>query len=117
VPILVSGDTGETKRAAHRFAAIRMRSAILVSEFPVSRVKPKKAAQTTFGNQALRVKPVTPLSLPLRDTASGANRASVTIRLPILTPAQRVSRSCAETDVCSDEGACVRFGWRHMRTP
>ena len=35
----------------------------------------------------------------MHDPASGANDASVTIRLLIATPVQGVSRSCAETDV------------------
>ena len=52
----------------------------------------KKAAQRLFGNQALTVIPVTPLSPPPRHLQAKTD-ASVPIRPLILTPAQRVRRS------------------------
>jgi hypothetical protein len=93
VPILVSesGDTVETKRAAHRFSAIRMRS---LSDR-------RQCALPT-------VQTVTLLSTPPRHLQAKTD-ASVTIRLLIPTPAQRVSRSRAETDVLQLSAAARRF--------
>ena len=77
---------GETKSAAHRFAAIRMR---FLND-------PRQGSLPT----------VQPLNLePAAATPAGENDASVTIRPGIPTPTERVSAICAERIFCSDEGA------------
>ena len=53
-------------------------------------VETQESSATVFGNQALTVKPVTPLSPP-RQLHQVRTDASVTIRLLISTPVQRVS--------------------------
>jgi hypothetical protein len=53
-------------------------------------VETEESSATVFGNQALTVKPVTPLSPP-RQLHQVRTDASVTIRLLISTPVQRVS--------------------------
>ena len=63
----------ETKKAAHRFSAIKMRSL-------------NDARQSSFPTVLLHLDQV-------------PTDASVPIRLLISTPAQQVSRICAETDV------------------
>jgi hypothetical protein len=71
---------GETKSAAHRFAAIRMR---FLND-------PRQGSLPT----------VQPLNLePAAATPAGENDASVTIRPGIPTPTERVSAICAETDL------------------
>jgi hypothetical protein len=77
-----SGDTVETKRAAHPFSAIRVRSLN----------DPRRGSLPT-------VQTVTLLSTPPRHLHEVQTDISVTIRLLILTPGQRVNRIRAETDV------------------
>jgi hypothetical protein len=78
---LCAADTVQTKRAVHRFSAIRMRSLN----------DPRQGSLPT-------VRTVTPLSTPPRHVHQVQTDASVTIRPLIPTPAQRVSRIRAETD-------------------
>ena len=80
-----SGDTVETKRAAHPFSAIRMRSLN----------DPHQGSLPT----------VKPLSPPPRHLHQVPTDASVTIRLLIPIPRQRVIRISAETDDLAKSGS------------
>jgi hypothetical protein len=95
---LRAGDTVETKRAAHRFSAIRMRS---------QRSLPGLASNRST------VKPVSP---PPRHTCMvQAEHPSPSARQFRLLP-NGLAISELRRMFCSDEGACVRFGLNDLRS-
>ena len=76
---------------------------LTIKRHPVEKIDPSTMLAVLDLNRAT----VTPLSAPPRNTCIKACRASVTIRLLTLTPAQRVSRISAETDDLAKRGRHV----------
>src|SRR6266404_6214121 len=81
------GDTVETKRAAIRFLAVRMRSL----NDPRQSSLPTVQTVTPLTAQRFRDRHLNDLRSAARPTRSTGTDASVTFRPLILTPAQRVS--------------------------
>jgi hypothetical protein len=71
------------------------------------RVKRRKAAQRLFGNEALTVKPVTPLSPPPRDTRQGATDDPSPSAQEFRFLLNELAAAELRRMFCSDEGAYV----------
>jgi hypothetical protein len=103
-----TGETVETDTAAHTLQRSHARSQGSVASTLGRCNGLRTRALKLLARASPPVRTVKPLS---RGTApAGENDASVTIRLQIPTPAQRVSRICAETDVLQLRAAAGGYG-------